>query len=37
MLLDIDESDKRFKNDNTKYDFVGISHLLNIRALDFDG
>lgn len=37
MLLDIDESDKRFKNDNTMYDFVGISHLLNIRALDFDG
>lgn len=37
MLLDIDESDKRFKNDNTKYDYVGIAHLLNIGALDFDG
>lgn len=37
MLLDIDESDKRFKNDGTKYDYVGIAHLLNIGALDFDG
>lgn len=37
MLLDIDESDKRFKNDDTKYDYVGIAHLLNIGALDFDG
>lgn len=37
MLLDIDESDKRFKNDGTKYDYVGITHLLNIGALDFDG
>lgn len=37
ILLDIDESDKRFKNDNTKYDYVGITHLLNIGALDFDG
>lgn len=37
MLLDIDESDKRFKNDDTKYDYVGITHLLNIGALDFDG
>ena len=37
MLLDIDESDKRFKNDDTKYDYVGIIHLLNIGALDFDG
>lgn len=37
LLLDIDESDNRFKNDNTKYDYVGISHLLNIGALDFDG
>jgi len=37
MLLDIDESDKRFKNDNTKYDYIGITHLLNIGALDFDG
>jgi len=37
ILLDINESDKRFKNDNTKYDYVGITHLLNIGALDFDG
>lgn len=37
MLLCIDESDKRFKNDDTKYDYVGIAHLLNIGALDFDG
>lgn len=37
MLLDIDESDKRFKNDGTKYDYFGITHLLNIGALDFDG
>ena len=37
MLLDIDESDKRFKNDVTKYDYFGITHLLNIGALDFDG
>lgn len=37
MLLDIDESDRRFKNDNTKYDYIGIAHLLNIGALDYDG
>ena len=37
MLLDIDESDMRFKNDGTKYDYVGMAHLLNIGALDFDG
>lgn len=37
ILLDIDESDKRFKNDDAKYDYVGIAHLLNIGALDFDG
>ncbi|MDU7031813.1 MAG: hypothetical protein E6357_29590 [Clostridiales bacterium] len=37
ILLDIDESDKRFKNDDTKYDYFGITHLLNIGALDFDG
>lgn len=37
MLLDIDESDKRFQNDGTKYDYIGITHLLNIGALDFDG
>ena len=37
ILLDIDESDKRFKNDGTKYDYFGIAHLLNIGALDFDG
>lgn len=37
MLVDIDESDKRFVNDNTKYDYVGIAHLLNIGALSFDG
>lgn len=37
ILLDIDESDKRFKNDGTKYNYVGIAHLLNIGALDFDG
>jgi hypothetical protein len=37
MLLDIEESDKRFKNDGTKYNYVGITHLLNIGALDFDG
>lgn len=37
MLLDIDESEKRFKNDGTKYDYFAITHLLNIGALDFDG
>lgn len=37
MLLDIEDADKRFKNDNTKYDYIGISHLLNIGALDYDG
>ncbi|EOS28061.1 MAG: hypothetical protein OSJ61_27975 [Lachnospiraceae bacterium] len=37
ILLDINESDVRFKNDGTKYDYVGIAHLLNIGALDFDG
>lgn len=37
MLLNIEESDERFKNDGTKYDYVGITHLLNIGALDFDG
>ena len=37
ILLDIDESDKRFKNDGTKYDYFGIAHLLNIGALDYDG
>lgn len=37
ILLDIDESDTRFPNDGTKYDYIGITHLLNIGALDFDG
>ncbi|MGN0322424.1 MAG: hypothetical protein ACI4DZ_04845 [Oliverpabstia sp.] len=37
MLVEIDESDKHFTNDNTKYDYVGIAHLLNIGALDYDG
>ena len=37
MLLEIDESDKRFKNDGMKYDYFGIAHLLNIGALDYDG
>lgn len=37
VLLNIDESDKRFKNDNTKYDYEAISHLLNIGALSYDG
>ena len=37
ILLDIEESDYHFKNDGTKYDYVGISHLLNIGALDYDG
>lgn len=37
MLLDIDESDKRFTNNNSKYDYVGITHLLNIGALDLSG
>lgn len=37
MLLDIDESDKRFTNDGTKYDYDGVAHLLNIGALDYDG
>jgi hypothetical protein len=37
ILLDIEESDYRFKNDGTKYDYVGIAHLLNIGALDYDG
>ena len=37
MLLEIDESDKRFENDGTKYDYFGITHLLNIGVLDYDG
>lgn len=37
MLLDIEESDIRFKNDGTKYDYTGITHLLNIGVLDYNG
>lgn len=37
ILLDIDESDKRFINDDKKYDYFAITHLLNIGVLDFDG
>lgn len=37
MLLDIDEPDKRFPNDGTKYNYDGIAHLLNIGAFDYDG
>lgn len=37
LLLDINDTDKRFANDGTKYDYVGIAHLLNIGALDYDG
>lgn len=37
IILDIEDTDKRFKNDNKKYDYVGISHLLNIGVLDYDG
>ncbi len=37
ILLDIDELDDRFKNDGTKYDYMGVAHLLNIGALDYDG
>lgn len=37
ILLKIDEDNVRFVNDDTKYDYVGIKHLLNIGALDFDG
>lgn len=37
ILLEIDEADERFSNDGSKYDYVGIAHLLNIGALDFDG
>ena len=37
ILSDIDEPDRRFSNDGTKYDYFGITHLLNIGALDFDG
>lgn len=37
LLLEIDKNDERFKNDGTKYDYTGITHLLNIGALDFDG
>lgn len=37
MLLDIDENGKRFANDGAKYDCVGIAHLLNIGALDYNG
>ena len=36
ILSNIDESDKRFLNDGTKYDHTGITHLLNIGVLDFD-
>lgn len=37
LLIDINEPDKRFKNDGEKYDYFGITHLLNIGALDYDG
>ncbi|MDE7176865.1 MAG: hypothetical protein K2O59_03545 [Lachnospiraceae bacterium] len=36
ILLEIDESE-RFPNDDTKYDYDGVAHLLNIGALDYDG
>lgn len=37
VLLDIDKTDSRFKNDGKKYDYDAIAHLLNIGALDVDG
>ena len=37
ILSDIDESDERFTNDGTKYDYTCITHLLNIGVLDFNG
>lgn len=37
ILIDIDESDSRFVNDGKKYDYFGITHLVNIGALDYDG
>jgi hypothetical protein len=37
ILLEIDDSDIRFKNDGTKYDYIGIAHLLSIGALDESG
>ena len=37
ILIDIDESDSRFKNDGTQYNYDGIAHLLNIGALDYNG
>ena len=37
VLLEIDETDARFKNDGEKYDYDAIAHLLNIGALDAAG
>ncbi|MCI9545760.1 MAG: hypothetical protein HFH60_03585 [Lachnospiraceae bacterium] len=37
ILKDIDETDSRFVNDGKKYDYFGITHLVNIGALDYDG
>lgn len=37
VLLEIDETDTRFKNDGEKYDYDAIAHLLNIGALDVAG
>ena len=37
MLSAINESYGRFSNDGTKYDHVGIAHLLYIGALDYAG
>lgn len=37
ILLDIDESDIRFKNDGKKYDYTGITHLLDIGLLEHAG
>lgn len=37
ILKDIDKTDSRFVNDGKKYDYFGITHLVNIGALDYDG
>ena len=37
VLLEIDETDTRFKNDGEKYEYDVIAHLLNIGVLDVAG
>jgi len=37
LLLEIDESDNRFKNDGKKYNYFGVAHLLSIGLIDETG